>query len=231
MSEPLKLLLADARYPSGDRAHSGGVEAACAVKLVTDVETLRSFLYGRLWTAGVIGAVAAATVCARAGGSRSVTALFRSVEAELDARIPSPAARQASRHQGSHMLRSAINIEIHPLFDVLARGTVASQQRPHYPTAVGAVAAVAGASPEEAAEAAAYAAVAAPAFAAQSLLGIAPQVISELGVEFAPEVSRLAREAAQTSMRPLAEMPAFGAPALEYLAELHVAQRERSFAS
>jgi urease accessory protein len=231
VSESLRLLLADARFPSGDPAHSGGMEAACAVGLVTDLDTLRSFLYGRLWTAGVIGAVAAASVCARAGSTGSATSVFRTVEAELDARIPSPAARQASRQQGNHMLRLAMTITSHPLLDTLARGTVGSRQRPHYPTAVGAVAAVAGASPEEAAEAAAYASVAAPAFAAQTLLGIDAQLISELGVEFAPEVGRLAREAALTSMRSPSEMPAFGAPALEYLAEEHAARHERSFAS
>ncbi|HMC38563.1 MAG TPA: urease accessory UreF family protein [Acidimicrobiales bacterium] len=231
MSESLKLLLADARFPSGSPAHSGGMEAACAVGLVTDVDTLRSFLYGRLWTAGVIGAVAAAAVCARCPNSASPTALFRAVEAELDARIPSPAARQASREQGHHILRLAVTISSDPLLDALARATVGNRQRPHYPTSVGVVAAVAGCTPADAAEAAAYASVAGPAFAAQTLLSVRPEVISELGVEMAPEVSRLAHEASQTSMRSLAQMPAFGAPALEYLAEEHVAQIPRSFAS
>lgn len=231
MSDSLRLLLADARFPSGHPAHSGGMEAASAVGLVTDLPTLRSFLYGRLWTSGVIGAVAAAAVCARARNSRSAPSLFRTVEAELDARMPSPAARQASRHQGSHILRLAMTITQDPLLDALARVTVGSRQRPHYPTSVGAVAAVAGFSPEEAAEAAAYASVAGPAFAAQTLLRIDPEAVTELGVEMAPEVRRLAVEAAHTSMRPLSQMPAFGAPALEYLAEEHVAHEERSFAS
>jgi urease accessory protein len=207
------------------------MEAACAVGLVKDLDTLRSFLYGRLWTSGVVGAVAAATVCARARTAPSATQLLRAVEAELDARIPSPAARRASRHQGGNVLRSAIALAGDPLLDALGRAALAHAQEPHYATAVGAVAAVAGVSPQEAAEAAAYASVAGPAFAAQKLLTISAEEVADLGVEMAPEVRRLAREAAQTSMRSLSQMPAFGAPALEYLAEEHVAHQKRSFAS
>ena len=231
MSESLKLLLADARYPSGDLAHSGGVEAACAAGLVKDLETLRSFLYGRLWSAGVVGAVASAAVCARTRTSESNSALFRSVEAELDARLPSPASREVSRLQGGLLLRLGMTITHSPVFDTLARSSVTTRQRPHYPTAVGAVAAVAGATVEEAAEAAAYASVAGPAFAAQSLLDVDLDDITEMGVEMAPEVARIAREASEACMRPLSQMPAYGAPALEYLAEEHVSRVQKSFAS
>src|SRR5579875_2117179 len=148
------MLLDDARFPSGDPAHSGGMEAACAVGLVADLDTLRSFLYGRLWTAGAVGAVAAAAVCARARSNHSATALFRSVEAEIDARTPSPAARRASRDQGSHILRRAMAVTVDPLLDALGRAAVGHFQRPHHATAIGAVAAVAGATPQEAAESA-----------------------------------------------------------------------------
>ena len=223
------MLLADARFPSGDPAHSGGMEAACAVGLVTDIETLRSFLYGRLWTVGVVGAVVAAAVCARAESSSS-TSLFRAAEAELDARIPSPAARNASRLQGSHVLRLALTVTNSPILDTLSRATVSSFQRPHYPIAIGAVAKVAEATPEEAAEAAAYASVAGPAFAARSLLRLDAQIVTRLGVEMAPDVLRVAADAALRGTRPLSEIPAHGAPALEYLAEEHAA-RPRSFAS
>jgi urease accessory protein len=201
------------------------------VGLVKDLDTLRSFLYGRLWTSGVTAAVAAAAVCARVRSSTSASSLFRTVEAELDARIPSPAARQASRDQGAHLLRRAMALTADPLLDGLGRTTVGHHQRPHYATAVGTIAAAAGASPRDAAEAAAYASVAGPAFAAQAILHIPPETVVELGLEMAPEVGRLAQEAADTSLRSLAQMPAFGAPALEYLAEEHAARDQRSFAS
>ena len=231
MSESLRLLLADARFPSDDPADSGGVEAACDAGLVTDLVTLRSFLYGRLWTTGMIGAFAAAAVCARALTPRSSDSLFRHAEAEIDARIPSPAAREASRVQGGRLLRRAIELADSEVFDVLVRATKASQGRPHYPVTVGAVAAVAGLAPEDAAEAAAYASVAGAAFRAEKLLGLPADAISELGVEMAPEVGRMAREAGQTCLRSLAQMPASAAPALEYLAEKQAARRSRSAAS
>lgn len=231
MIDSLKLLLADARFPSGDRAPSGGMEEACAARLVTDLTTLRSFLAGRLWTVGAVGAVAAAAVCARARTTSALGNLFITVEAELDARIHSPAARQASRDQGGETLRLALTIADHPVLDALARATVAHRQRPHHPTALGAVAAAAGATPEEAARAAAYSSVTGATFAASKLLGLDAEQVSGLGLEMAPEVARLAREAALTSMRPLNQMPAFAAPVLEYLAEAYAARPRRSFAS
>lgn len=223
--------MADARLPSSDAAHSGGVEAACAAGLVTDLASLRSFLDGRMWTAGAVGAFAAAAVCVRAKGPAPTPSLWRTVEAELDARIPSPAARKASRAQGAHTLRMAMAAADSPVFDGLARATVSHRQQPHYPVALGAVAAVAGVDPEEAAETAAYASVAGPAFTAQRLLGIAPATIEQLGLDMAPEVRRLAREAAQICTAPLSRMPSFSAPVLELLAEEHAKRNERSFAS
>lgn len=231
VSDSLKSLLAGARVPSTHPGHSGGVEAACAAGWVKDLDSLRSFLYGRLWTSGVVGAVTAAAVCARAYSSPSATSLFRTVEAEIDARTPSPAARQASRDQGGHLLRQALTAVGAPLLDALARASVGNRQRPHHPTAIGAVAAIAGAEPHQAAETAAYASVAGPALAAQTLLDLDPLTVSGLGAEMAPEIARLAREAAQICMRSLAQMPAFGAPVLAYLAEVHAAGDRRSFAS
>jgi urease accessory protein len=195
------------------------MEAACEAGLVTDVESLRSFLYGRLWTVGTTGAAAAAAICARAGRAASPTAMFRSAEAELDARISSPATRDSSRAQGGHLLRLAFTITSDELLDALSRATLVNRQRPHFPTAVGAVASMAGCTPFDAAEAAAYATVAGPAFAAQTLLGLRPEIVNELGVEMAPEVARLAHLAAGQCDRPLADLPAAGAPALAYLAE------------
>ena len=225
VSDPLRALLADARLPGGRLTSPGGVEAACAEGLVHDIGSLREFLFGRLWTAGAVGAGAAAAVCARS--SRAPDSLWRTAEAEIDARTPSPAAREVSRTLGGRMLRAAMDVVMAPLFDAIGTASVSSQQQPHYPVVVGAVAAVAGASPLEAAEAAAYAYVAGPAFAAQRILQLTAAGVVELGMEMAPEVSRLAAEAAATCLRPLSQMPSFSAPALEYLAEAHAARSRR----
>lgn len=222
MVESLRVLLADARTPGGRLSSSGGVEAACAEGLVHDVDSLRAFLFGRLWTAGAVGAGAAAAVCARA--ARAPDSLWRTAQAEINARIPSPAARRVSRALGAEMLAWAMETHMAPVLDALDRASASSQQPPHFPVATGAVAAAAGASPRQAAESAAYAYVAGPAFAAQRLLGLDPARVIELGLEMAPEVRRLAGEAAATSLRPLSEMPSFSAPALEYLAEEHAAR-------
>jgi hypothetical protein len=85
------LTLADQRLPSGGHVHSGGIEQAVADGLVHDAATLQAFLRRRLLTAGLVaaGIAAAATELTAAG----VVAL----DAETDARMPSPAQREASR--------------------------------------------------------------------------------------------------------------------------------------
>ena len=51
------VLLADARFPGGGHAHSGGLEPAATAGAVTDLATLEVFLRGRLRTAGLVGFV------------------------------------------------------------------------------------------------------------------------------------------------------------------------------
>jgi urease accessory protein len=231
MPSALLVVLGDARSPSNRPAHSGGVEAACAAGLVTDAQTLRAFLDGRLWTSGATGAFAAAAVCNRARGGSPTPSLWRTVEAEIDARIPSPAAREASREQGGRTLRKAMGAADSPVFDGLARACISQGMKPHHPVALGAVAAVAGLPPEEAAETAAYASVAAAAFAAQRLLGLDAEVIERIGLDMAPDIRRLAKDAAEVCDLPLARMPSCSAPVLEFLAEEHAGIARRSFAS
>lgn len=235
MPESLRLLLSDPSFRSDRPAHSGGVEAACAAGLVSDAATLDVFLQGRLRTAAATNAYAAAAVCARAATSYMRTgpgeSLWRSVEAELDARMPSPAVRAASRHQGGHVLRLAQRVVRSPILDALGRSTVACGQRPHHAVALGAVAAVAGASPLEAAEAAAHASLGAAAAAAQRLLSLDPGVVDRLYGALSGDVRLLAAGAAAAAARPLSELPAFGSPSLDWLAEAHSQLAARSFAS
>src|SRR5690349_4819497 len=91
------LTLADSRLPSGGHAHSGGIEQAITDGLVRDPATLDAFLRRRLRTAGAVAAGLAAAAC-RSGD-------IAWLDAEADARTPSPALRAASRQQGRGLLR------------------------------------------------------------------------------------------------------------------------------
>src|SRR6202020_81976 len=96
------LLLSDSRFPAGGHAHSGGVEPAVTAGTVSDLASLEAFLRGRLRTAGLVTAGLAAAACARAGAEP-----WDSLDAEADARTPSPAQRAASRRQGRALMRAA----------------------------------------------------------------------------------------------------------------------------
>jgi urease accessory protein len=120
------LLLSDSRFPAGGHAHSGGVEPAVTAGTVTDLASLEAFLRGRLRTAGLVAAGLAAASCAcSAGGRRAGEGnpgrgnseqrlvhydgfdFWAGIDAEADARTPSPAQRGASRRQGRALLRAA----------------------------------------------------------------------------------------------------------------------------
>src|SRR5260221_8937782 len=105
------LLLADGRFPDGSYAHSGGIEGAA--DRVRDVASLEGFLLGRVHTSGLVAASLAAAACS---GRHPWTAL----DAEADARTPSPALRVASRRQGRGLLRAAMRTWPSVVLDGLA---------------------------------------------------------------------------------------------------------------
>ncbi|SDH01464.1 urease accessory protein [Lentzea fradiae] len=188
------LILADSRFPGGGHVHSGGLEEAAARGLVHDEPSLRSFLHGRLLTSGLLAAGFAAA--AARGEDLAV------LDAELDARTPSPAQREASRAQGRGMLRAARRAWPSARLEELPRD-------PHQPLVIG----VLVDDPYEAALTCAYLAVSGPASAAVRLLGLDPfgvnAVVAALGVE-------------DVAARAAKELPALGSPALDLLAEAHV---------
>ena len=206
----LAFLLADARFPSGGHAHSAGMEQACDDGLVTDLPSLAGFLRGRLSTAGVLAAHAAATVCAE-------PASWVRVDGALDARITSPAARRVSRQQGAQLVRAARGV-----WD----GLSVPIADPHHPVALGLVASAAALAPVEAASIGAYGAVSASASAALRLLGLDPGGVARLLASLAPDCDELARQAAR-----LGRLPAPSAPIGDWLAEAHAERKERLFAS
>jgi urease accessory protein len=205
------LLLADARLPAGGHAHSGGLEVAVATGRVHDVSTLDAFLRGRLATAGLVAAAFASAACAR-------PSTVDTLDAELDARTPSPALRRASRRQGRALLRAAR--AMWPALPAPAAG------EPHHALALGTVAAAAGLAPAGAALVAAYGAVSGPASAAVRLLGLDPYAVQALLAGLAADCDRVAAEASTVD-----ELPAHGAPLLDIGAEYHASWEVRLFAS
>lgn len=239
------LLLADSRLPAGGHAHSGGLEPAAEAGAVTDLPTLTAFLRGRLATTGLVAAALSAAACAHA--ARTVDGAARTpgeagggggdgglggheawsvLDAEADARMPSPAGRWASRSQGRSLLRAVRAMSPHPVLDALAAFSA-----PHHPLVLGAAVAVTGGSPADAASIGAYGAVTGPASAAVRLLGLDPLAVHRALADLAPQVDAVAAEAAGHARGDPRELPAASAPALDIFAELHLQADLRLFES
>jgi urease accessory protein len=212
------LMLADARFPAGGHAHSGGVEGAVNDGAVYDVRSLNLFLHGRLRTAGVVAAALAAAACAQPHADRLAW-----LDAEADARTPSPAQRDASRRQGRALLRAARAAWPAPWLVDLPR----AGHPPHHAIVLGATAAAAGCAPGEAALVAAYLTVTGPASAAVRLLALDP-------IEVSAVIARLSGPIEEAAARGAAagdELPYPSAPALDLYAEAHARAEVRLFAS
>jgi urease accessory protein len=238
------LLLADSRLPAGTHAHSGGLEAAVAAGRVHDDVTLHDFLLGRLTTAGLVAAAFAAAAarvtgesglddaCGRPASARPVSGPepgeLTELDAELDARTPSPAQRGASRRLGRQLLRAARAGWEHP---ALGAALAVHPDGPHQPIAFGAAAAAAGLGPDATAAAAALAAVTGPAGAATRLLGLDPDAVTGVLAALAPHVRRVAAQAADAAAGPVEDLPASSAPLLDISAEHHATWEVRLFAS
>jgi urease accessory protein len=216
------LLLADGRFPAGGHAHSGGLEAAVTAGTVHDLPSLDRFLRGRLRTAGLVAAALAAAACATATSPTGAgpAARWLALDAEADARTPSPAQREASRRQGRALLRTARTAWPHaPYLRELGPA-------PHHAIALGAAAAAAGCESAQAALIAAYQSVTGPASAAIRLLSLDPLAVNALLAALAPDIDAVATAATSST-----ELPCSSGPALDLLAEVHVRTEMRLFAS
>jgi urease accessory protein len=207
------LTLADSRLPAGGHAHSGGVEQAIAAGVVHDPGSLAAFLRRRLATSGAVAAGLAAAACR--GGDPS------SLDAEADARTPSPALRTASRQQGRGLVRVGRRAWPSNAWEVLPA-------LPHHAIALGVAAAVAGLRPRDAAQAAAYLSISGPATAAQRLLAMDPLTVAAVTARLAPEIDAVAGRCRNGHFGTL---PAATDPLMDLLAEVHAARKDRFFAS
>jgi urease accessory protein len=230
------LMLADSRLPAGGHAHSGGVEAAFGTGLIQHLGELAGFLRGRLWTAGLTAAGLAAAAAQLAASQPSIEDWAR-LDAEADARVPSPAQRAASRQQGRALLRAGRAAWPDDRLAAVAAltggtaGTAAGGGGPHHPVALGTVAVAAGSDPAGAALVAGYLAVSGPASAAIRLRGFDPLAVHGVLAGLAGEIAAVAARAAAAAGGPLADLPCPAAPRLDLLAELHARSEVRLFAS
>jgi urease accessory protein len=226
------LVLADARFPAGGHAHSGGFEPAAAAGTVTDISGLETFLKGRLRTAGLTAAALAAAAChlaASAGARAGATApAWDELDAEADARTPSPAQREASRKQGRALLRAARAAWPEPAWPDTAWPAGPS---PHHAVVLGTATAAAGGAPLQAAQVAAYQSVAGPASAAVRLLALDPMRAAAVLAKLSTDIDETAARAARHAGGPLADLPCPSAPALDLFAEAHVRTEARLFES
>src|SRR3954447_26434377 len=210
------LTLADSRLPAGGHTHSGGVEQAIAAGVLTDPVSLAAFLRRRLTTSGAVAAGLAAAACRAVDDADPGSGLSR-LDAEADARPPSPALRAASRQQGRGLVRVGGRAWPHP-------GWAALPAQPDHPLPLGAGAAPGGLPPPAPAAAAAYLSISGPATAAQRLLAMDPITVAAVTARLTPEVD----EVATTSS---AVLPAAADPLLDLLAEMHAVRNDRFFAS
>src|SRR4051812_7888233 len=110
--DPLALLLADSRFPSGSYAHSLGLEQAVSDGL-TDVP---AFIAARLRLVAAadarfaVEASRAATIALRGASASGFAPALTQLDAEWAARCPSPVLREAARRLGAQLLRSAATV-------------------------------------------------------------------------------------------------------------------------
>ncbi len=223
MALPLSaLLLADARTPTGGYAHSGGLEAAIAGGLTA--ENVPALVRGRLHTVGLTeAALAAAAVRAARGGD--LDALL-GLDGEAAARCPSPALRRAASSLGRSLLRTAA--VLWPQDPVLPAYRAASTATPR-PVALGVAAGAGGLSPVDAALVALHEDAATVAAAAVKLLPVDAAAASGWLAALAPEVERLAAEAAEPCQP--GELPSAAAPLLDLRSLDHERHAARLFAT
>ena len=233
MSSATLLQLADGRFPAGGHAHSSGTEPACGVGDVTDVRSLRGYVDGRLATSGRVDAAFAAFACSLTRTPDAGEESWRGLDAELAARMLSPASRRAGRTLGRQLLRAGERVWPHPAIADVRRAVADGVLQP---IALGAVAGAAGLEPADAALCALHHLSTSITTAALRLLGLDPFAVARLHADIAARVDRLAAEAADAaSVAAVAGGPA-GLPAetgllFDVLAEHHTTWEVRLFAS
>jgi urease accessory protein len=216
--ELVSMMLADARFPSGGYAQSGGLEPAVRAGL-SDVP---GFAAARLRTIAAVdaGTAVVARHVASTGSSSPADPSLADVEDAWAARTPSRPLRDAARLTGRGYLRLAGRLwpEV--------RGLLPAVSVPR-PVVVGVVGAVTGMSASQVARLVGYDDVQTVASAALKLLPLDPAEVARWVVSLHGPVEQLVDSVAGLTSPD--DIPDRGAPAVDVHAEQHRREEMRLF--
>ena len=218
------LMLVDGRFPAGGHTNSAGVEAAVRIGDVHDDATLERYLLGRLATTGVVDAAFAAHVTAL-GDTLAEPDVSATVDAELSARLASPALRAASRRFGRQLCRAASGVWTSPALDAL----VHHDRGAHQAVVLGAAVSAAGGTSTDAAALAFHHLSAAVTSSGVRLLGLDPMTVAASQARVGLHVDAWLAQAATWATSPVSDLPADGGSLTEILAQDHAARDARLF--
>lgn len=217
-------MLADGRFPVGGHAHSAGFEAATTAFDLSSEPDLVSFLVGRLATTGVTDSHLVVAIRHRLDAGDLG---WQEADAEIEARIASPALRATSRTLGRHWLRAARQIFPGPHVERL-RAEVAE---PHQVAAFAATTAQAGVAIDDAVRIHLHHLVTSVLTAAVRLHGFDPFRSNVLQVAQHDRCEAIVADADATAGEPWRHLPAPSGPLTEILAEVHATTDGRLFRS
>ncbi len=209
-------MLADGRLPTGGHAHSGGWESITSLVSEPEEHDVLDFVELRLATSGASEAAFVGRIVEEIAAGDADADFIARADAELHARICSPAQRMASRSQGRQWIR------IGALRDPVGRITELARDVAHPHLAVGfAVTAGSwGVSGVDAATIHLHHLISGVATAAIRLHGFDPSLAARLVVSQHDRIGSLC-DPQRWSGLDLADLPSRSNPLVDLLAESH----------
>ena len=221
----LLALLADGRFPVGGHAHSAGLEAAASVFPLGDDEALWRFVAGRLDTTGVTEAHLVAAVASRLAVAEMD---WDEADAEIEARIASPALRSTSRLLGRQWVRAGREVFGAPL---LGRSAAVDERGPHQVMAFAALMVDLDVDVGDAVALHLHHLVSTITTAAVRLYGLDPYAAARIQSRFITRFDQISADAVAASALPWRRLPAPAGPLSDVFAERHAVADVRLFRS
>lgn len=218
-------VLADGRFPSGGHAHSAGFEAATSLADLTEPAVFDAFMRGRLATTGSTEAHLLAAVSQRLAAD---AVDWVEADAEIGARIVSPALRSVSRALGRQWVRAARGVWPGPAIDAAA---ASHPDGPHQLAAVAATFHSAELDLHSAVTLHLHHLVATVTTAAVRLHGLDPYEAQRRQLATTPLRAEIVQSAVANAATPWADLPAWSGPLTEICAEVHATTDGRLFQS